>query len=132
MEKVKFLIKIQSFTDIITNSSSETFLIENKTGKTDAELIEFLYKLHEEKRFHGPWETYDKMTEEEKHQYDIGSGMGGEFEIYTSESAKEHDYAYLYFRGLKEPEKYLVIDTDWANYYIIDWIKDNLTYTVID
>lgn len=132
MGNLKFLIKIQSFTDIITNSSSETFLIENKTGHTDAELIDFLNNLHEEKRFRGPWETYDKMTEEEKHQYDIGSGMGGEFEVYTYESAKNHSYAYLYFSGLKEPEKYLVIDTDWANYYIIDWIKDNLTYTVIE
>ena len=132
MGNLKFLIKIQSFTDIITNSSSETFLIENKTGHTDPELIEFLYNLHEEKRFRGSWETYDKMTEEEKHQYDIGSGMGGEFEVYTYESSKKHDYTHLYFKGLKEPEKYLLIDTDWANYYIIDWIKDNLTYTVIE
>jgi hypothetical protein len=58
--------------------------------------------------------------------------MGGEFEIYTYDSAKDHEYAHLYFDSLKDPEKYLVIDTDWANYYIIDWIKDNLTYEVID
>lgn len=132
MEKIKFLIKIQSFSDIITNSSSETFLVENTTSYTDSELIEFLYKLHEEKRFNGSWETYDKMTMEEKHQYDIGSGMGGEFEVYTYESVKNHDYLDVYFTDLQEPEKYLLIDTDWANYYSIDWIKDNLTYTVID
>jgi len=56
MEKVKLLIKIQSASDIITNSSSEVFLCKNTTDMTAEQLRDFIYRYNEEHQYTGDWE----------------------------------------------------------------------------
>jgi len=68
--KKRFIIRIQSFSDVITNSSSELFVVE-KNGKTAKELEQMLENY---KREHNDWDF---------------SGMGGELSV-REFSATEH------------------------------------------
>ena len=58
---MKYLIKIQSFSDIITNSSSEVFLVKKNEDITFDELKKFLIDLHEGHLFKGDWDKWDRM-----------------------------------------------------------------------
>ena len=78
----KFLIRIQSVSDIITNSSSEVFLCQNNTTMSLQELKYFLYEYNISNQFTGSWETWQKMSPEERDKYDTSGGMGGFLEIY--------------------------------------------------
>lgn len=123
----KFLIKIQSASDIITNSSSEVFLCQNNTTMSLQELKYFLYEYNRSNQFTGDWETWQKMSPEERNKYDTSGGMGGFLEIYTYDELgddywlKEHIEEHCH-----NPQQYLVVDTDWCHKATINWIIENL------
>ena len=88
-------MKIQSVSDIITNSSSEVFIVQ--TDLTREELLKYM----ESWKF-----PDDKYYEEEGF-----SGMGGHLDICDNETIHEYgnepSYPYL-------PKGYLAVDIDWA------------------
>ena len=123
----KFLIQIQSVSDIITNSSSEVFLCQNDTTMSMQELTDFLYEYNRSNQFTGDWETWQKMSQEERNKYDTSGGMGGFLEICSYD---ELDDDYWLKKFIKErydnPEQYLLVDTDWCHNATIAWIIENL------
>lgn len=123
----KFLIQIQSVSDIITNSSSEVFLCQNNTIMSMQELKDFLYEYNRSNQFTGDWETWQKMPQEERDKYDTSGGMGGFLEICSYD---ELDDDYWLKKLIKErydkPKQYLVVDTDWCHNATIAWITENL------
>jgi hypothetical protein len=121
---VKLLIKLQSTSDIITNSSSEVFLCYNQTDFTIKELIDFIELFHREHQL-TDWDAFRKLSKEEQAHYDHSSGCGGDFSIYTYEESKGTWVEYE-FEGLKDPENYIVVDTDWCHRATINWLIDNL------
>ena len=89
-------IKIQSFSDIITNSSSEIFTIQNP-DKSPEEIISLLRKLSKENRH--PYESCTdpkKRTElvkdyyKNKRNYNSESGDGGIIKIFSFKQRKQH------------------------------------------
>lgn len=80
---MKFKIKVQSVSDIITNSSSEMFMLF-PSNFTYEEFLELVKEQHEKCIFNGDWEDFEKMTWEERQRYDTGTGMGGLFEIFNA------------------------------------------------
>ena len=126
MEKVKFLIKIQSTSDIITNSSSEVFLCKNTTDMTVEQLKDFIYEYNESHQYTGDWEEYCEMSDSEKEKYDVGGGMGGFLEVKTYKDALEDEYDKAYFANLENPENYIIVDTDWCHLATIKWITQHL------
>lgn len=134
---MKYLIKIQSFSDIITNSSSEVFLIKKTDDTTFVELKKFLTNFHEEHLYKGDWDTWDKMPRSERMKFDSCSGMGGIFELQTYEDALngpcEWGWSNVeYFDGVEDKEKYLLVDTDNSHYATNNWIETNLNAIKID
>lgn len=128
----KFLIKIQSVSDIITNSSSEVFLCYNNTGMTMQQLKDFIYSYHESVEYKGDWSNWEKMSQAEQENYDTSGGMGGFLSI-CSYNELDNDYWLKEYinRNYKDPENYLIVDTDWCHKATIQWITENLN-AVID
>ena len=123
----KFLIRIQSVSDIITNSSSEVFLCQNNTTMSLQKLKYFLYEYNISNQFTGSLETWQKMSPEERDKYDTSGGMGGFLEIYTYNELGDD---YWLKKHMEEhwdnPKQYLVVDTDWCHKATIAWIIENL------
>lgn len=71
---MRLVIRTQSVSDLITNSSSELFVVASQSmpATTLAELLKTIGY------FTGDWKEWDNLTEEEKEKYDSSSGMGGE------------------------------------------------------
>lgn len=128
---VKYLIPIQSVSDIITNSSSEVFLCQNTTNMTMEQLVDFIYEYNRQHQFEGSWQDWLALSDDERDQYDSSSGTGGMLEVVSYEKGKD-DWPRIYFEGLSNPEQYLMVDTDWNNRATIDWICDNLNARCVD
>ena len=122
----KLIIKLQSVSDIITNSSSEVFLCENKTEMTIEQLKEFIYEYNRSNQFEGDWNTWLKMSQEERDKYDTSGGMGGFLDVCTYEDLEEGYWLKHHIENLDNPEKYLIVDTDWCHNATIKWITENL------
>lgn len=124
---MKLIITIQSASDIITNSSSEVFLCQNDTNMSMQELKDFLYEYNRSNQFTGDWETWQKMSQEERDKYDTSGGMGGFLEICSYD---ELDDDYWLKKLIKErydnPQQCLLVDTDWCHNATIAWITENL------
>lgn len=137
---MRLQIKIQSFSDVITNSSSETFVINTTEDiKTISKIIN---KIAEKNRYEGSWEDYEKLSEEEKSKYDNSSGMGGEITVKGWEELYESNKSYIpenkrhlytpevwslgYKESLEELKKRVIIDIDWSREATINWILENL------
>jgi hypothetical protein len=129
---MKLLIKIQSASDIITNSSSEVFLCQNNTTMSLQELKYFLYEYNKSNQFKGSWETWQKMSQEERNKYDTSGGMGGFLEVCTYEDLEEGYWLKHHIENLDNPEKYLIVDTDWCHRATINWIIENLNAINVD
>ena len=124
---MKLLIQIQSASDIITNSSSEVFLCQNNTTMSLRELKEFLYEYNRSNQFTGSWDTWQKMSQEERDKYDRGGGMGGLLEIYTYDELNDAYWLKEHIENhCDNPNQYLVVDTDWCHKATINWIIENL------
>lgn len=117
---VKLLIKLQSTSDIITNSSSEVFLCKNTTNKSFSKLKQFIEEYTESNYFRGDWEEFENVSD--KSQYNWFSGLGGSLDIYSYEDYPDKEI----FKNLENPENYLIVDTDWNHYATIKWITENL------
>lgn len=134
---MKYLIKIQSFSDIITNSSSEVFLVKKNEDITFDELKKLLIDLHESHLFKGDWDKWDKMPYNERMNFDSCSGMGGIFELQTYEDAlnRPSEWGWSnteYFDEVEDKDKYLLVDTDNSHYATNNWIETNLNAIRID
>lgn len=124
---MKLIIAIQSASDIITNSSSEVFLCQNNTTMSIQELKDFLYEYNRSNQFTGDWETWQKMSQEERNDYDMGGGMGGFLEIYTYDELRDDHWLKEHIEEhCDNPKQYLVVDTDWCHCATIAWITENL------
>ena len=122
------MIHIQSISDIITNSSSEVFLV--KTDKTPREIIEEL-------KYFAPNSYYDNEIGELREN--SCSGMGGELTAYNNKTISEYDLKYQYencINGVVRPkyeylpEGYLYVDIDWGFVSKIHYLIKN--YNVLD
>ena len=124
---MRLIIAIQSASDIITNSSSEVFLCQNNTTMSIQELKDFLYEYNRSNQFTGDWETWQKMSQEERNDYDMGSGMGGFLEICLYDELDD-DYwlKKLINERYDNPKQCLIVDTDWCHNATIAWITENL------
>lgn len=134
---MKYLIKIQSFSDIITNSSSEVFLVKKSEDTSFDELKNFLMDFHEEHLYKGDWDKWDKMSYNERVQFDSCSGMGGIFELQTYEDALNSPSEWgwsntSYFDEVEDKDKYLLVDTDHSHYATNNWIETNLNAIRVD
>lgn len=121
---MKLLIRVQSISDIITNSSSEVFVVTDHSTSAKT-LKEILYKVGDE--FY-PNENC--------------SGMGGELDICTFDDnyewwksnlpenkqnlASKEIYSLQFAQSLEELEKCLWVDIDWSRTSTIKWMIDNL------
>jgi hypothetical protein len=103
------MIKIQSFSDIITNSSSEVFLVKTTTSKKDFE--EELRKLED----------------------DGCSGMGGSLLVADNQTTISEEYGGEFLLDNKDPDDlsypdmpdgFLIIDTDWNKDVLIKYINE--------
>ena len=128
----KLIIKLQSVSDIITNSSSEVFLCTNNTEMTIEQLKEFIYEYNRSNKFEGDWNTWLKMSQEERDKYDHSGGMGGFLDVCTYEDLEEGYWLKHHIEKLDNPEKYLIVDTDWCHNATIKWITENLGAIDID
>lgn len=133
-------IKVQSISDVITNSSSEIFSI--RTDMPKKELQSLIEKVHSQFKYNGSWENWVEMSDEEKEKYDISSGMGGILEVKTFDDYYQEYLSYipenkkhLYTKevhaiGNKKPleelEKEINVDIDHGFTHTIDWILENL------
>lgn len=133
-------IKVQSISDVITNSSSEIFSI--RTDMPKKELQSLIEKVHSQFKYNGSWENWVEMSDEEKEKYDISSGMGGILEVKTFDDYYQEYLSYipenkkhLYTKevhaiGNKKPleelEKEISVDIDHGFTHTIDWILENL------
>ena len=72
-------IKIQSFSDIITNSSSEIFSIRTKNTKDEIESL--ISTIHKGFLYKGDWNDYYNLEKEERAKYDHFSGDGGRIDV---------------------------------------------------
>ena len=123
----KFLIKIQSASDIITNSSSEVFLCQNNTTMSMQELKDFLYEYNRSNQFTGDWETWRKMSQEERNKYNTSGGMGGFLEICTYDELDDDYWLKEHIeKHYDNPKQCLIVDTDWCHKATIAWIIENL------
>lgn len=91
---MRFIAKIQSVSDLITNSSSELFVVTSQSMPAVA-LAELLQAIGSRDYFSGDWESWNSLSEEEKKMYDSSSGMGGEFSIMTFDQMYENAKKYI-------------------------------------
>ena len=103
------MIKIQSFSDIITNSSSEVFLVKTTTSKKD--FAEELRKLED----------------------DGCSGMGGLLLVADNQTTISEEYGGVFLPDNIDPDDllypdmpdgFLIIDTDWNKDVLIKYINE--------
>lgn len=151
---MKFLIKINSISNAITNSSSEVFLVKTKrTAKEIKKLILDFGKIAEQcdgdnhkgnmkltMLSHRSQEIIkeDKLTFPTNSEYEGGSGMGMELDVYDYTDAKrEYKKHYgkdlditLKNKGITEViiSHYVFIDLDREREKTIKFIKDNFDY----
>lgn len=131
-KRIKFVVKIQSTSDIITNSSSEVFLCKKTDNTPIEELKNFLIQYHENHKYDGYWSDFDRLSREEQNTFDIGGGMGGEFNLITFKDTEGDPWLASWFQDLKDPQNYLVIHTDQCHYATIKWIRENLNIVYSD
>ncbi len=129
---IKFVVKIQSTSDIITNSSSEVFLCKKTDNAPIEELRNFLIQYHENHKYDGYWSEFNQLSREEQDTFDIGGGMGGEFNLITFKDTEGDPWLASWFKGIDDPQNYLFIHTDQCHYATIKWIRENLNIVYSD
>ena len=145
-------IKLQSFSDIITNSSSEIFTIQNP-DKSPEEIVSLLRKLSEENR--PPYESCTnpkKRTKlvkdyyKNKENYNSETGEGGIIKVFSfkerkqkftedfiSESKREsftdENYSFFELGNIEDQKKSYSIIIDEGYRKVIDFIIKNFYVT---
>ena len=140
-------IKIQSFSDIITNSSSEIFSIRTKNTKDEIESL--ISTIHKGFLYKGDWNDYYNLEKEERAKYDHFSGDGGRIDVknfddrykefleyFIPEDKKElftkEIYSLLEEGATEEQKGTLKIYLDEGFTSTLDWIIENLYVTDIE
>lgn len=137
--KQRFLIEIQSFSDIITNSSSELFIVNSNKIKTSLEdFVKFLDDAAKEQLAKCE-KLYNKLgwkkfyEEMEYNEIELGSGMGYDLEVsqlskrdakYNLQDALKYNETVPYkeedIDKLVEENTYILVDIDRDRRYTID------------
>ncbi len=132
------VLKIQSFSDIITNSSSEIFTLKSDVS---LDIVKSMILKKHESAPEAP-EDYYKLSEEERNKYDTCTGMGGILEIkdwndmysqdreYSCVKSKQHLYtpeiwSLQYKESLDELKSMIWVDIDEGFKVTIDFIFEN-------
>ena len=140
-------IKIQSFSDIITNSSSEIFSIRTKNTKDEIESL--ISTVHKGFSYKGDWNDYYNLEKEERAKYDHFSGDGGRIDVknfddrykefleyFIPEDKKElftkEIYSLLEEGSTEEQKGTLKVYLDEGFTRTLDWIIENLYVTDIE
>lgn len=126
------IVKIQSTSDVITNSSSEVFLCQNTTDLTLEQLKNFIEAYHAMHKYKDSWEDWQKMTPEQRRKYDTGSGMAGDFEVTFFKDLPEDHWFRQCWTEIEDKDNCLLVDTDWSHEATIDWLKENLNAIYLD
>lgn len=141
-----FLIKIKSTSDVITNSSSEVFMIKN--DKPHKSLKKNILDFHRKVSWYGlsnfddfpdtlKWIISDEQIELLKENADGSSGMGGDCEVFDWENglneyrkvnnkpnATIENFAKYLKKSVDELQSVVLIDIDWACKGTINMISD--------
>ena len=140
-------IKVQSFSDIITNSSSEVFRVRSKNTKDEIKAL--ISTIHKGFLYKGDWNDYYNLEEEEKTKYDHFSGDGGRIDVenfddrykefleyFIPEDKKElftkEIYSLLEEGSTEEQRGTLKVYLDEGFTRTLDWIIENLYVTDIE
>lgn len=140
-------IKLQSVSDIITNSSSEVFVVKATTPVND--LVNLIEQVANKNYFDGDWDEWEKLSDEERAKYDSSSGMGGDLEVmtfddyynqhvdeYIPENKRElftkEVYSLQFKESLEELEKFVWVDIDHSRRATINWLLNNLEVVTCD
>ena len=140
-------IKIQSFSDIITNSSSEIFSIRTKNTKD--EIKSLISTIHKGFLYKGDWNDYYNLEKEERAKYDHFSGDGGRIDVknfddrykefleyFIPEDKKElftkEIYSLIEEGSTEEQRETLKVYLDEGFTRTLDWIIENLYVTDIE
>lgn len=134
---MRLVIRTQSVSDLITNSSSELFVVASQSMPATT-LAELLKTIGDKNYFTGDWKEWDNLTEEEKEKYDSSSGMGGELNIMTFDQMYEEARSYIpcnkrhlftkeiyslrFPDSIEELETFLWVDIDHRRCTTISWI----------
>lgn len=130
-KKLIFKINIQSISDIITNSSSETFVI-NGTGIPKEILQKELETVNRSfPRWHEVYKDYHdflQLPQEEKNKFESASGDGGTLEVKSWEDLYE-DWIKDY---IPENKRSLVSPEIWALHHeeSLEELKNQLMITI--
>ena len=119
---VKLLIPLQSYSDLITNSSSTVFLGKKDSSLTWSQLEQLIYDYTENHLFTGTYEEFSKLSREEKETYNFESGTGGFVSVLNYSEIPPKSYELYYFKDLSNPENYFIVDLDWNLYATINWL----------
>lgn len=102
-------IKIKSITDVITNSSSETFIVKKPQEYTLRSFQRSLEDFTEERNIHRfdlPYDTYDAMPQEVKETWNRGYG---DIDVYDQDYFEN---PYMYYDIPEGVDKFFVVDID--------------------
>ena len=128
----KLLIKVQSFSDLITNSSSTVFLCKKDSNMSWNQLEDLIYKYTKDHLFKGTWDERSALTNEEREQYNFESGTCGFVCVESYSNLDSDSWKKYYFSGIKNPENYFIVNLDWSNYATINWLRENFNAEYID
>ena len=128
----KLLIKIQSFSDLITNSSSTVFLGKKDSNLTWDQLEQLIYDYTENHLFTGTYEEFSKLSSEEKETYNWESGTGGFVCVEGYSDLSSDSWRKYYFNGIENPENYFIVDLDWNLYATINWLCETFNAKCIE
>ena len=140
-------IKVQSFSDIITNSSSEVFRVSTKNTKDEIKAL--ISTIHKEFLYKGDWNDYYNLEKEERAKYDHFSGEGERIDVknfddrykefleyFIPEDKKElftkEIYSLLEEGSTEEQRGTLKVYLDEGFTRTLDWIIENLYVTDIE
>lgn len=137
---MKLLIKFQSISDVITNSSSEIFTVIDERPPT--ELKELILQVGEQ-NFPKNWGDYYNLPDEEKEKFDGISGEAGLLKVQNwkdlynewlkfwipenkRSQATPEIWALQYKDSLEDLKKQITISIDVNRRATINWILKNL------
>ena len=101
-------IKIKSISDVVTNSSSETFIVKKPQGCTLVSFRRSLEDFTEERdiyRFDIPYDTYDAMPPEVQETW---NREYGDIEVYDQDYYED----YMYYNIPEGVDEFFVVDID--------------------
>lgn len=141
-------LSIQSISDLITNSSSEVFIMTSDNIDED---IQYICEFAQEHEFRGSWEEQESIRKNgyEK-QFDFCGGLGGEIQISSNEKnlvknwnfdAEEVDdkmepnLVHIYKDDITENgyniDNVIMIDIDNKRYATIQMLKDEFNTKIL-